>query len=97
MLAVAEAGCVSRLLAVALAEGQAALTGAFGVFDVGRLELTWLAGDGAVLASQILEQVTPLALVQVDLRVALPAEAAGLRLDVVTPGGQRRELAAQLI
>lgn len=92
VLDVAEAGCVSRPLAVALAEGQAALNGAFGVFDVGRLELTWLAGDGAVLAGQILAQVTPLALVQVNLRATVPAQAAGLRLDVVTPGGQRREL-----
>lgn len=92
VLDVAEAGCVSRPLAVALAEGQAALNGAFGVFDVGRLELAWLADDGAVLETESLGPVTPTALVRVDHVAAPPIQAARLRLDVVTPDGQRREL-----
>jgi hypothetical protein len=100
ILAVTAGGCVTRHLSVAVGDGQATLAGTFGVFDVGRLELIWLAGDpeatqgsGAVLASESLAPVTPLALLQLDHRAAVPAQAAGLRLDVVTPDGQRRELA----
>jgi len=79
---------------VALSDGQATLTGTFGVFDVGELELIWLADGGAMLASERLGLVTPLALVQLESRTAPPVQAAGLRLDVVTPDGQRRELAS---
>lgn len=94
VLDVTDAGCITRPLAVAVDAGQATLTGAFGVFDVGQLELTWLADDAAVLASEPLMPVTPLALAQLEYRAALPAQAAGLRLDVVAPDGQRRELAS---
>ena len=61
VLDVTEAGCVSRHLAVAVEAGQAMLTGIFGVFDVGRLELIWLDGEGAGLTGESLEPVTPLA------------------------------------
>ena len=91
---VTAAGCVSRHLTVTSSGGHAALAGAFGVFDVGRLELTWLDSSGAALASEHLESVTPLRLVQLDRRTMPPAHAAGLRLDVVAPDGQRRELAS---
>jgi hypothetical protein len=94
ILDVTAAGCVSRHLTVTSSGGHAALAGTFGVFEVGRLELTWLNSSGAAVASEHLQPVTPLTLVQLDLRTALPAHAAGLRLDVVTRGGQRRELAA---
>ena len=92
VLAVAEGGCVSRPLAVKAADGQLALTGAFGIFDVGRLELAWLAADGTTLAVEPLGAVTPTELVQLDCRATPPAQAAGLRLDVVTPDGQRHKL-----
>jgi hypothetical protein len=94
ILDVTAGGCVSRHLTVTSSGGHAALAGAFGVFDVGRLELTWLDRGGAALASEHLESVTPLTLVQLDRRTTPPARAAGLRLDVVTPDGQCRELAA---
>ena len=98
ILDVTAGGCVSRHLTVTSSGGHAALAGAFGVFDVGRLELTWLDRGGAALASEHLESVTPLTLVQLDRRTTPPARAAGLRLDVVTPDGQCRELtAARLI
>jgi hypothetical protein len=94
VLAVAEAGCISRLPVAVPCEGQVALTGSFGVFDIGALEIIWLADDGAMLASERLGPVTPLALVQLDHRTAPPVDAVSLRLDVVTSSGQRRELAA---
>ena len=94
ILAVTAGGCVTRHLSVALSDGQATLTGTFGVFDMGELDLIWLADGGAMLASEPLGLVTPLALVQLDHRAAPPVQAAGLRLDVVTPDGQRRELAS---
>ncbi len=92
VLNVTEAGCVTRPLSVAVDDGQAILSGAFGVFDVGQLALTWLASDGAVLAGEPLGQVTPLAPVQLAHPVAVPAGAVGLQLDVVTSDGQRRHL-----
>jgi hypothetical protein len=94
VLDVTAAGCISRRLTATSSNGQVALTGTFGVFDMGELELIWLADGGAMLASERLGLVTPLALVQLDHRAAVPAQAAGLRLDVVTPDGQRRELAS---
>jgi hypothetical protein len=94
ILAVTAGGCVTRHLSVALSDGQATLTGSFGVFDMGELELIWLADGGAMLAGERLGLVTPLSLVQLESRTAPPVQAAGLRLDVVTPHGQRRELAS---
>ncbi len=92
VLDVTDAGCVTRPPSMVVHDGQAALTGAFGVFDVGLLELAWLADDGAVLATESLGPVTPTALVRVDHVAAPPIQAARLRLDVVTPTGRRHQL-----
>jgi hypothetical protein len=94
VLAVTDAGCVSRRLTATSSNGQVALTGTFGVFDIGELDLVWLADGGAMLAGERLGPVTPLALVQLKHHSAPPATAASLRLDVVAPSGQRRALAS---
>jgi hypothetical protein len=94
VLAVTDAGCVSRRLTATSSNGQVALTGTFGVFDGGDLELIWLTDSGAWLTSERLGPVTPLALVQMKHHSAPPATAASLRLDVVAPSGQRRALAS---
>ncbi len=92
VLAVSEAGCISRPLTVTAADGQVTLAGAFGVFDVGRLELAWLAADDAISGTESLGPVTPTALVQLAYVGTPPAQATGLRLDVRTSDGQRRQL-----
>lgn len=97
VLDVTEAGCITRPLAVDVADGRADLTGAFGAFDVGHLELTWLAANGRALAGEPLGSVTPLAPVRLAHRAAVPEGAASLRLEVVTLEGLRRYLTGAVL
>ncbi len=94
VLDVTDAGCVTQPLAVTVTNGLATVTGAFGVFDIGSLELRWLAEDGGVLASQPLGPATPLEPAQVSLCAVAPTGAASLQIDVATPEGRHRRLAS---
>jgi hypothetical protein len=67
-------GCASDKLSAQLTAGKARLTGSFGVFDVGRLCLTWLDAAGAERGSIVLGE-------------ANPHQPVALRLELTPPGG----------
>ncbi|MGE5603412.1 MAG: hypothetical protein ACM30E_10190 [Nitrososphaerales archaeon] len=94
ILEVSGAGCTSRPLQVSREGERATVTGTFGVFDVGELELVWLDQDRAPVAREKLGAVTPLALVELERTLAVPLGFGALRLDVVAAAGERRPLAA---
>lgn len=83
----APAGCVDEPLRLESEEAGSRLTGSFGVFDPGRLDLVWLdAGEGEISRHEIMA-VTPLAPVHLDLIQASPPGAAALSLEVVPRAG----------
>lgn len=94
VIEVNEAGCVTRPLTLRLHEGRVEISGVFGVFDAGHLELTWLNDAGAALAGEVVQPVTPLALARVAHQTSAPASAVAARLDVVAQAGGRRALAS---
>jgi hypothetical protein len=95
---VSKAGCVHRPLAVERVQDGLKLSGSFGVFDVGRLQLAWRDRQGGELGSLSLGDASPLAAVQLTQVVRPPAQAAALELQVVADvDGLHRILASYLL
>ena len=90
-----EAGCVHRPLAVEAVQDGLKLSGSFGVFDLGRLELAWQDRQGEALGTLSLGEVSPLEKVDLAQTLHLPPQAASLYLCVVVNvDGSRRKLAS---
>ena len=89
---VSEGGCASRKLQMTRSENYAHLTGAFGVFDRGQLELEWLDKAGGVLEPITLGPVSPLGVVTLDHLYAVPPAATQGRL--IISNSTRRLLAS---
>lgn len=87
-----EGGCTGHRLYVQRAGSYAQLTGAFGVFDRGQLELDWLDRSGHVLASVALGPVNPRGAVLLDQLVLVPSTAAQAQL--IVSNGKRKLLAS---
>jgi len=80
---VTEAGCTHQPLEIERTAEELRLTGSFGVFDVGSLQLVWKDGRGVPFTQAALEDVNPMQVVQVDRFVRPPVEASSLELQVV--------------
>jgi hypothetical protein len=88
---VTEGGCAGRKLQVTRNGNYAHLTGAFGVFDRGQLNLEWLDRAGGVLEPVALGPVSPLGMVALDQLCAVPPAATQVQL--IVSNGTRRLLA----
>jgi len=89
-----EAGCTHQPLAGEVIQDGLKLTGAFGVFDAGQLQLVWQDRLGNTLGTVSLGKVSPLEMVNMAQILQLPAHAASLELQVVADAdGLARKLA----
>ena len=86
-----EAGCAAQKLAVKPNGDYMHVTGAFGVFDRGQLQLEWLDRSGSILGMIDLGPVSPLGLVTVEHYLPAPPAAGQARLIVLN--GARQLLA----
>lgn len=92
------AGCISRALQAEAVDGYIMLSGAFGVFDLGRLELVWKDGRGEALRTEILGPADPLKMVILDGLFKPPAGAEAVVLQTLAGyDGSRRILAGQVL
>ncbi|MFN8474375.1 MAG: DUF4380 domain-containing protein [Anaerolineae bacterium] len=91
---VAPAGCVASPLRAERADGVR-LSGAFGVFDPGILQVVARDAQGQVLKQMDLQRVTPMTPVHLDLLLDLPDHTNTCELQVATErGGDPRALAS---
>jgi hypothetical protein len=90
---VSQGGCTSRKLSIGRDGDYARVSGTFGVFDVGELELTWQAEEGSALGTISLGPVGPLGSVILDQVVHVPSKASEAQLNVKA-GSLARELAS---
>jgi hypothetical protein len=91
IVGVNEGGCTGRKLQVKRDGLDVHLTGAFGVFDRGQLELEWLDRAGSILESAALGPVSPLGTVLLDQLVPVSSTATQVRL--IVSNGTRKLLA----
>jgi hypothetical protein len=96
VLDVTEAGCAGRKLQVERQGDYAHLAGAFGVFDLGQLELVWNDRDGRAIEHIHLGPVTPLAAVLIDRVCRVPPAATEAQL-AVKEGDTSRILACEAV
>ncbi len=77
-----DAGCAHQALQAESIDAGIRLTGVFGLFHLGRVQLTWLDGDGVAVAGETLALVNPLNVLRVDCVRRPPpgAQAAQLLL-----------------
>jgi hypothetical protein len=94
ILDVTEAGCIGKKLLAQRAGEYVHVSGAFGVFDEGRLRLEWVDRVGEVLATVDLGTASPLSVVSIDERYPDVTKAAQARLSVIV--NQARQLLAQV-
>ena len=76
-------GCASQMLYAQGAPGEVHLTGSFGVFDAGRLLLTWLDAAGEAIGSTLLGDVNPNVLVVFNEVLQPPAGAMAAVISVL--------------
>jgi hypothetical protein len=88
ILEVTEGGCVGRRLLAQRNGDYVHLTGAFGVFDQGVLELEWLDPAGKILETITLEAVSPIGVISLDHIIPFLNEAAQVQLTVITNSTQ---------
>ena len=94
---VSEAGCVTQPLSARLADGAVHLSGQFGVFDEGLLDIVWLDARNRRLHRESVARVNPLAAVHVDSTLPSPAGAEHVELRVTAGDGLERRLAAAVL
>jgi hypothetical protein len=88
-------GLTAEPLRVETEDGFARVTGAFGVFDAGRLALRLLDASGVMLAETDLGLVSPLAAVTIDHQFVLDLQVARVELVVTAQAdGTTRRLAS---
>jgi len=80
---VTKAGCVYQPLTGALTDGELSLTGSFGVFNGGILQLAWQDRYGKPVSVELLEEVTPLEFVKLNRIFKPPAQAARMELQLL--------------
>jgi hypothetical protein len=85
---VTEAALVSVPLRAVPERGQVRVTGSFGVFQTGLLELDVVTADGRSLAAHQLGEVSPSSARQIDHRLVLPAKAVALKLFLKNSDGR---------
>jgi hypothetical protein len=77
------AGCVHQPLAVEAVRDGLKLTGSFGVFDAGRLQLAWKDRSGKLMDPISIGEVSPLEMVELAHVFHPPFQAASLELQVL--------------
>lgn len=85
---VTHAGCVNRPLAAAPVEAGVRLTGVFGLFHLGSVELAWLDGAQRALTAETVALVNPLNVLRVDCVRRPPAGARFAQLRLCDSSGQ---------
>ena len=83
VVAVNEAGCVHQPLAVEAVQDGLKLTGSCGVFDAGRLQLTWKSQPGKPLGTISIGEVSPLEMFELANVFHPPSQATSLELQVL--------------
>ncbi len=79
-----ETGCVHRPLSAKETSEGLELTGSFGVFFSGCLQLIWQDQTGKTLSIEVLKEVTPLEVVTLERTFIPPPQSARLELQVLT-------------
>lgn len=94
---VQEGGCAAvKLVAQPYDDERVRLTGSFGVFDAGQLEVVWRDHNGDELAHQRLQAVDPLGAVVVDMMLDKVKNAEHVELRVKTAQGEAQLAVTQL-
>jgi hypothetical protein len=91
---VAPGGLTTERLALQPAGAFWQVRGIFGVFDVGRVVLEWLDGNGETLRADECAHADPLAVIALDRLITPPAHARQVRAVVVAMDGTQRDLHA---
>jgi hypothetical protein len=89
-----DTGCTAEQLKAAVSEGYVRLTGQFGVFDRGELELVWRSNGAEVVDRLQLGAVDPLTAVLIDRVLPLPARAVRVELRVTPNVDHKHNLLA---
>lgn len=84
---VQEAGCAAVRLATKVHGDSIRLTGSFGVFDAGWLDVIWREAGGSEIASETLQPVDPLAALIIDVALRRPESATHVALRARTGRG----------
>lgn len=79
-----KAGCVHKNLEAKTTRDGVELSGSFGVFSCGSLQLVWQDAHGKPLGVDVLQKVSPLEAVELKQIFNPPPEAARLELNVLT-------------
>lgn len=80
---VTAAGCCHRPLKVEAFDGGVRVTGVFGVFFLGDVQLVWLDGGGVELAAETVAPANPLDVLTIDLVRRVPEGSHTVQLRVV--------------
>lgn len=97
VLDVQPGGCAGDEFYAARWDDMVHLTGSFGVFDVGELQVVWLSDADALLAEQTLGPADPLSAIVLDRMLPAPAAAARVELCNRTQRGESLLLAAATV
>ncbi len=85
---VTDAGCANQRLRAESIDAGIRLTGVFGLFHLGSVQLVWLDGDGRDLEAETLALVNPLNVLRVDCVRRPPAGAQVAQLLLCNAQGQ---------
>jgi len=85
---VTSAGCCQRPLKSEKLDHGVRLTGVFGVFSLGEVQLVWLDGAGGELSVEMAGLANPLDVLTIDLVRSIPEEADTVQLRVTDRRGQ---------
>ena len=85
---VTSAGCAHQTLQADSIDAGIRLTGVYGLFHLGNVQLNWLDGDGGAVAGETLALVNPLNVLRVDCVRRPPAGAQAAQLILCDPQGE---------
>ena len=87
IVSVTPAGCCHRPLKAEYLDDGVRLTGVFGVFYLGNVQLVWLDGAGGELSVETVGPVNPLDVLTIDMVRCVPEGADGVQLRVADGQG----------
>ena len=88
IVSVTDAGCAHQTLRAESIDGGVRLTGVYGLFHLGNMQLVWLDGDGLAVADETLALVNPLNVLRVDCVRRPPPGAQAAQLLLCDPEGE---------